>query len=161
MGALVGVVVGVDTGVLLTTRVIDLAVKLTAVGSHALCAVTRTRWPTVRELKLTLVAPRLWKVVCELAVIVMVLAPLASVTTRVEFCALMEEMTPVAQARLRVECGVAVRDVGVGVTLPALALVSGCLRRRKVVKPSAPSRMIPMIEKSRRMRLLIHIERFS
>ena len=48
----------------------------------------------------------------ESAVIVMVLAPLASVTTKVEFCASVEEMTPVAQARLRVEWGVAVRDVG-------------------------------------------------
>ena len=46
-------------------------------------------------------------------------------------------------------------------TLPALALVSGCLRRRKVAKPSAPNRMIPMMQKSKMMRLLIHIERFS
>jgi hypothetical protein len=73
----------------------------------------------------------------------------------------MEEMTPVAQARLRVERGVAVGDVEVGVTLPALALASGCLRSRKVVKPSAPSRMMPMMVESRRMRLLIYIERFS
>jgi hypothetical protein len=59
VGVVVGVVVGVDAGVLLTTRVIDLAVKLAALESHVLCEVTRTRWPTVRELKLTLLAPRL------------------------------------------------------------------------------------------------------
>ena len=59
-GVEVGVVVGVATGALLTTIVIDLAVKLVAVGSQTLCEVTRVCCPTVRELKLMPVEPRLW-----------------------------------------------------------------------------------------------------
>jgi len=49
-GVGVGEFVGVDAGVLVTTIVIAFAVKLAAVGSQALCEVTRTRWPTASEL---------------------------------------------------------------------------------------------------------------
>ena len=62
-GVGVGEVVGVDAVALLTTIVIDLAVKLAALGSQALCEVTRTRWPTVSELKVKPVVPRSWKLV--------------------------------------------------------------------------------------------------
>jgi len=141
--------------------VMALAVKVVAVVSQALCEVTRTRWPTMSELKLTPVSPRLWKVVWASAVTVTDLLPLASLTTKVEFWASMEEMVPVAQTRVAVERVVVAMAVGVDAALEPVALALDWLRKRTMVKPRAPSAMIPTILMIISKRLLINIERFS